>query len=206
MSIDQIIAYLGFLGAIILGVIQNMYTSIPKYIGWPIIITLLIVSAYFILPPLISIEWTIGVITILAIIMIASFVYYWRNRKNPDSRVRIFHSFHRNPTNKYKAFAIQQRIDKLYSTLWKTKDDLPADTDLLHNKKIIQIMDELQSELNKLGQIIKDREYDRWTTHFVSLLSRMLRFHLDIRKNHGEMAHAMINAKLRDFINRKVRG
>jgi membrane protein implicated in regulation of membrane protease activity len=105
-----------------------------------------------------------------------------------------------------QAQKIHNKIMDLFLQLEKEEDNLPKDEDWQHNLDIRSILDELQIELNNLGYLINNSDYDRWVEDMMSVYSKKLRFHI---KNHdsefSEWGRARINAKFRAFIN-KIKG
>lgn len=202
MDTNGILALIGIVIAIVIVVIQQMYPTIPKYIGWPIIAIFLIASVMFISPTHISVIWEICIVVGLVLGATAISLFYWKNRGNSPRRTdAIIQSY----PHKAEAYAIHKKIIELTTKLWETKDKFSNDEDLQKNPEIQHIMDELQIEINNLGHLINKREFDIWAEDLMRVYSKFLRFHMPVHDEWGEWGRARINTKFRYYIN-KVKG
>ena len=202
MDTNSILGLVGIFGAIIIVVIQQMYPTIPKYVGWPIVGILLIVSVLFISPKHISLPWEISLIVCIVIFMSIISILYWRTRikvlqsvKDTNSPLILLRS------RKDQAKDLHKEIMRLDSSLERKKDELSKDEDWKQNPEIRDLLDKLQQELSELGYLVNNRDYDRWAEAMMSLHSRKLEFHMKERESYyDEWGRARINAKLRDYI------
>ncbi|MBN1161653.1 MAG: hypothetical protein JXA17_06890 [Dehalococcoidales bacterium] len=204
MDINGILALTGVIAAIIIVVIQQMYPTIPKYIGWPIVVALLIAAVAFASPSHIDLVWEIVIIICLLIIGCMMFVFFWKRRKlgQPKTDVTTPLSVARSHIHKEKAQVIHKIIMKLFILLEKTKEGLSPQENWQQHPKITDIIDKLQIELNNLGYLVHNTEYDRWAEAVMVHQSKMLKFHTIDRDDYSEWGRARINAKLRVFINK----
>jgi hypothetical protein len=162
MDTSEILALAGVIGAIIIVVIQQMYPSLPKYIGWPIVGLLVIISILMISPSHISMGWEIIIILVIVSITGGLAVYYGREgKKDINSKIKsdISTNLH---TQREKAQHIHKNIMELFVLMEDTKNELSNKDNWLQNTKIIDLLSKLQTELNNLGYLINKSEYDRW--------------------------------------------
>lgn len=112
---------------------------------------------------------------------------------------------HRN-SKLFQAQKIQDEIMSLLSQLDKEESKL-SETGKWKDEPIIKdILSKLQSNLNKLGYIIKNTQFDRWAEQMMQMYSQMMAFHVkDSDSLYDEWGWARINSKFRYFIN-KIKG
>lgn len=211
------------IGAIIVVVIQLMYPTIPKYIGWPIVGVLLILSIVFMAPDHIPLGWEIFLIIAILILTFLIFIYFWRirSRVSPQTantiaapfavfRKQWVHALRTRQAHKAQAHKIHIEIIDLYSLLENKKDELAKNQDWSkqhwqENPEVRGILDKLQIQFNELGYLVNNYEYDRWVEAMMDLNSKELHFHMKGHDSaYDEWGRARINAKLRTFI-RKVK-
>ncbi len=106
---------------------------------------------------------------------------------------------------KEQARQIHNRIIELDNQLENTKAKLSTGKNWQQDPEVRNILDKLQMELNNLGYLINNRNYDRWAEALMRLYSHELEFHKRANGLMDKWGNARINAKLRDFIN-KVKG
>jgi len=185
-----------------------MYPSIPKYIGWPIVWALLIVCTLLISPGHISWAWEIFIIAVLLIAVCISVIYFWRTKSSINyptikfpSPLEVFRAHRRiGRIHKAQAKKIHSNIMSLIIELETAKDGLSTDIGWQNTPTIRGVLNKMQMELNDLGYLVKNSEYDRWAEQMMHYQSHTLHFHMKDDDMYTEWGRA-----LRDFVNR-VRG
>ena len=206
MNIGDIIALVLGIGAIIVVVIQLMYPTIPKYIGWPIIGVLFVTSTILIGPKYFGV-WQWPIIGLIILVTISLFIYFWRKRNvAAKSDIQQIKNTTKSHPRRERAIEIHNQIMGLETRLWETRDKLPDTEDSLKNPEVKHIMDELQAKMNELGHLVNNSDYDRFAEVLMGMYSKDLEFNISMHDNTGMWGRARINSKFPWYINHKVKG
>jgi hypothetical protein len=204
MDTSEVLALTGVFGAIVIVVIQQMYPTIHKYIGWPVVGVLLIISIFLISPDNISVGWEITIIVAIIAIMGWLTIYYWCKRtKNNQITSNTNNSSVIKPTpNKDKGIQIHNEIIVLLNKLSDTCDKLSKNEKPLENTEVKKILDEIQIKINDLGHLINKREYDRYSESWITMITREVEHHSRKHEYLDMWGGARVNSNIRYFVSK----